>query len=60
MIRQLQERQLITAQEADIMKAAVSGPALAVPMPEMMKDALRARLLRTMLTSVARSNRGTV
>lgn len=36
------------------MAAAISSPALAVPMPETMKDALRARMMRSMLTAAAR------
>ncbi|MBR4459512.1 MAG: CtsR family transcriptional regulator [Clostridia bacterium] len=52
----LQEKQ-ITPSEAGIMRSAVSEQALAVPMPEQMKDALRARCLKAMLTSVARENR---
>lgn len=60
MILMLCQEKQITEQEAGIMRAAVSAQALAVPMPEPMKDAMRARILRSMLTSVVRSNRGTV
>ena len=42
------------------MRAAISGAALSIPVPEQMKDAMRARILRSMLTSVVRNNRGTI
>lgn len=57
LIGQLAEQQVITAQEADIMRAAVSGQTMAIPVPDQMKDALRARCLKNMLTAVARQNR---
>lgn len=57
LIAQLIEQQLITPGEGAIMRAAVSAQALAVPVPDPIKDALRARSLKTMLTTVARQNR---
>lgn len=45
-IGQLAERKLITAQEADIMRAAVSTQAVSVPVPDALKDAVRARTRR--------------
>ena len=57
LVGQLEEEKLITACEADIMRSAVSSQALAVPMPDTMKDAVRARILKAMLTSIARKNR---
>jgi len=57
LIQGLQRQKLVTASEAGIMQAAISAQALALPMPEPMKNALRARCLRTMLTAVARTNR---
>ena len=57
LIGQLAEQQVITAQEADIMRAAVSGQTMAIPVPDPMKNALRARCLKHMLTAVARQNR---
>ena len=57
LIGQLAEQQVITAQEADIMRAAVSGQTMAIPVPDQMKDALRARCLKNMLTAVARQHR---
>lgn len=57
LIGQLVEQRLVTADEGEIMRAAVSQQALSVPVPDAIKDALRARTLRTMLTTVARQNR---
>ena len=56
-ISQLKDEQLITEGESAIIRAAVSESALAVPMPEPVKDAVRARCFKAMLTSVARQNR---
>ena len=57
LIGQLVEQRLVTADEGEIMRAAVSQQALSVPVPDAIKDALRARTLRTMLTTVVRQNR---
>ena len=57
LIGQLAGQAVITPQEADIMRAAVSGQTMAIPVPDQMKDALRARCLKNMLTAVARQNR---
>lgn len=57
LIGQLKEQRIISLEEAEIMRAAISAQALAVPMPDSMKAALRARLMKTMLTAVARQNR---
>ena len=54
LIGQLVERKIITPSEGDIMRAAISSAALAIPVPDTMKDALRARSLKSMLTAVAR------
>ena len=59
LIAQLCQEKLVTDSEAEIMKAAVSDQALAVPVPEPIKDAVRARTLKCMLTAVARENRAT-
>lgn len=58
LIGQLVERKIITASEGDIMRAAVSSAALGLPLPDAMKDALRARSLKSMLTAVARREPG--
>ncbi len=57
LIQQLMEQQLVTRQEAEIMRAAVSAQALAIPIPDQIKDAVRARTLRSMLLTLARQNR---
>ena len=58
LIGQLVERKIITSSEGDIMRAAVSSAALAIPVPDAMKDDLRARSLKSMLTAVARKEPG--
>lgn len=57
LIAQLMEREIITPGEGEIMRAAVSAQALSIPIPDAMKDAQRARSLKTMLTAVARQSR---
>lgn len=57
LLAQLTEQQLITQGEGEIMRAAISAQALGIPMPDPMKDALRARSLKAMLTVIARQNR---
>ena len=49
---QLAERKVISPQEAQIMAAAVSPQALSAPMPESVKDALRAKIFKCMLLTV--------
>lgn len=51
---QLAERKVVTVPEAQLMAAAVSGQALAGPVPEAVKDAQRAKILKCMLLTVAR------
>lgn len=58
LIAQLVERKMITPGEGGIMRAAVSAPALSLPMTDAMKDAQRARSLKAMLTAVVRQARG--
>ena len=53
--RQLCEKGAITEREAEIMAAAVSRSALSVPVPENMKDVMRARILKSMLIASART-----
>ena len=50
---QLAERGSISPQDAQLMAAATSASALSVPLPENIKNVLRARILRSMLLSVA-------
>ena len=53
LIQQLQERKAVTSGEAALMNAAVSDQALSLPITTEMKDALRAKILKRMLTEVA-------
>ena len=57
LLRQLKEQEIVTAEEADIMAAALSARALSVPVPETMKDTLRAKMMKSMLTTIAAGNR---
>ena len=57
LIIQLREQGLVTENEAAIMAAAVSAQALAVPVTEGIKDAIRAREMRTMLTALSARKR---
>ena len=57
LIHQLAEQGFVTAQEGEIMRAAVSAQALSIPIPDSLKAALRARTLRTMIMTIARQNR---
>ena len=57
LIQQLTEQGLVSRGEGEVMRAAVSAQAMSIPIPDQMKDALRARTLRTMLMTVARQNR---
>lgn len=57
LIHQLTEQGLISEAEGEIMCAAVSSQAMSIPIPDTMKDALRARTLKTMLMTIARQNR---
>ncbi|MBR4501529.1 MAG: CtsR family transcriptional regulator [Clostridia bacterium] len=52
--RQLKEKGTISDREAEIMSAAVSRGALGVPVPEDLKNVLRARILKSMLIASAR------
>lgn len=50
---QLARQGRITDETADIMAAALSQQALCVPIPETLKDAIRAKTLRSMLLQIA-------
>lgn len=54
LIQQLKEREVVTEKEAALMLAAVSPQALSLPVPADMKNAMRAKILKTMLFEVAR------
>jgi len=51
--RQLAESGVVSLADAQLMAAAVSPGAFSVPMPEQVKNALRAKILRAMLLSIA-------
>ena len=54
LISQLQEREFISSKEAALMNAAISSHALSLPLSAEMKNALRAKILKSMLLDVAR------
>ncbi|MBE5782761.1 MAG: CtsR family transcriptional regulator [Clostridiales bacterium] len=49
---QLAERKVVTLAQARTMAAAVSPQALSVPVPEAVKDVLRAKILKNMLLTI--------
>lgn len=51
--RQLAEKGIVSRDEAATMAAALSSRALSVPIPEALKDVLRARIIKNMLLSVS-------
>ncbi len=55
-LSQLREQGLISAEEAPVMAAALSAKALSVPIPETLKNAMRARMMKSMLTTIAARN----
>ena len=57
LISQQREQKLVTEDEAALMAAALSARALGVPVSAVMKDAIRARMMKSMLTAVAARNR---
>ena len=57
LIQQLCEREMVTRSEAALMNAAISQQALSLPLPEELKDALRAKILKSMLMEAARKVR---
>ena len=57
LISQLKEQEIITADEAVLMAASVSTRAMGIPIQDSLKNALRARMMKSMLTSIAARNR---
>lgn len=51
---QLAESKAISLEDARLIAAAVSPQALSVPIPEGVKDAMRAKIFKTMLLTIAR------
>ena len=58
LISQLKEQRIVTADEAALMASAVSTRALSVPVPDVLKDAMRAKMMKSMLMTIAARNRG--
>ena len=56
LLSQLKEQRVISGEEASVMCAAVSGRAMGVPIPDALKDALRARMMKSMLLAIAARN----
>lgn len=54
---QLAERNVVSLKEAQLMAAALSPQALGVPMPEALKDAMRAKIFKCMLLTVMQQKR---
>ena len=57
LISQLKEQKIVTADEAGLMASAVSARAVGIPIPDAMKNTLRARMMKSMLTAIAARNR---
>ena len=57
LISQLKEQMIVTADEAALMASAVNTRALSVPVPDVLKDAMRAKMMKSMLMSIAARNR---
>ena len=54
LITQLKERSVVTAIEANIMKAAIAESSFTLPIHAALKEALRAKILKAMLLQIAR------
>ena len=57
LIQQLMERGIVSRSEAALMASAISSQALSLPVTSNMKDAFRAKILKSMLLEVARKSR---
>ena len=57
LISQLKEQRIVTADEAALMASALSTRALSVPVPDALKNAMRAKMMKSMLTTIAARNR---
>ena len=57
LISQLKEQMIVTADEASLMAGAISTRALSVPVPDALKDAMRAKIMTSMLMTIAARNR---
>ena len=54
----LKDAEIVTAEEASLMAAAVSSRALSVPLTDELKNAMRARIMKSMLMTIAARNKG--
>ena len=57
LISQLKEQRIVTADEAALMASAISTRALGVPVPDSLKNAMRAKMMKSMLMTIAARNR---
>ena len=58
LISQLKEAEIVTADEASLMAAAVNTRAMGVPLTDELKNAMRARIMKSMLMTIAARNKG--
>ena len=57
LISQLKEQRIVTGDEAALMASAISTRALSVPVPDSLKNAMRAKMMKSMLMTIASRNR---
>ena len=57
LVSQLKEQRIVTADEAALMASALSTRALGVPVPDALKNAMRAKMMKSMLMTIAARNR---
>ena len=60
LISQLKEQRIVTADEAALMASAVSTRALSVPVPDSLQNAMRAKMMKSMLMTIASRNRNQI
>ncbi len=58
LLKQLAESRIISVEDARLMMSALNAQALSAPMPEALKDALRAKIMRSMLLTIAKRQPG--
>ena len=57
LISQMKEQRIVTADEAALMASSISTRALSVPVPDSLKNAMRAKMMKSMLMTIAARNR---
>ncbi len=57
LISQLKEHSIVSEKERDLMAAAIGSRAMGIPIPDTMKNAMRARMMKSMLMSIAARNK---